>query len=225
VGDSVLLSDLLLARLQTGLAVDKADGRARLLDRARPLLGNVPGGVFWDLMVSELATLCHLPEERVRRHLTTSGTRPTSSPRHELASVSRTPVRYAIALLLYKPGLAAGIENPQSLASIPEPGVKLLAEILEIVRESPHINLAGILERYRDTEHEAALRRLSQWRPEIADERLVTELRDTIDRLRQRNAPRRQLLEKLARGETLSETEIETLRRLGSNAPASGPDS
>jgi hypothetical protein len=70
-----------------------------------------------------------------------------------------------------------------------------------------------VLERYRGTEHEAALTRLSRWAPEIPDEKLARELADTVERLLQRHGSARLLLDKMARGESLSEDERETLRR------------
>ena len=133
-------------------------------------------------------------------------------------------MRYAIALLLYQPGLAAEIAEPSTLASIPEPGVLLLMEMLEIARNSPHMNGAGMLERFRGTEHEAALSRLSTWKPEIPDEGLGAEMLETIRRLRERNAPQRRLLNRLARGEALSEGELSALRQTGGNGRQTDED-
>jgi uncharacterized coiled-coil DUF342 family protein len=66
--------------------------------------------------------------------------------------------------------------------------------------------------------------RLSEWTPEIPDQRLAEELRGTISRLRERNTPHRQLLEKLARGDPLSKEELTALRHIGAKGPSPSTD-
>jgi DNA primase len=209
--DATLLSAFLTENLTAGLDATKPDGRAGILERARPLLGAVPGGAFWELMVNTLSDLTHLAPERVKHLLI--GKDGSPAKQRERASPTRTPVRHAVALLLYRPGLAATIEEPETLRRVREPGVPLLVELLEMGRASPNLTTAGVLERYRGTEHEAALTRLSRWAPEIPDEKLARELADTVERLLQRHGSARLLLDKMARGESLSEDERETLRR------------
>jgi hypothetical protein len=67
--------------------------------------------------------------------------------------------------VLYRPGLAAEIEIPSVLASVPERSADLLADLLEIADDNPHLNGVAMIERYRDSEHWESLSRLCQWQP------------------------------------------------------------
>lgn len=204
------LSEFLLHSVSEGIDLNTADGRAQLLERARPKLAPVPTGIFLELLLQSLADRTHQPIERVRRQLAAPGNRPAPRPR---VAVNRTAIRHGIALLLHRPALATEVEMPSDIAAIPEPGAALLAELLEISRSHPHLSGAALVERYRDSEHWEALARLCEWEPEIPEHRLSLELADTLRRLRERHAPRRLLLDKLARGEPLTDAERDELRQ------------
>jgi DNA primase len=215
------LSDFMLQTLGEGIEVATPDGRARMLERARPLLNRVPGGAFWELMVERLATLTHMSADRVRRLLMDKHAGSAAKPIPS-TNVNRTPVRHAIALLLYKPELAAQAPDPELLRTVPERGVPLLLELLEMLRSNPHIHTGAILERYRDTPQEQALAKLAQWSPQIPDEHLAEELHDTLSRLTARHTSRHALLDKLARGETLSAEERDALKQMPRQSEESG---
>jgi DNA primase len=219
------LSDVMLQTLGDNIEIATPDGRARLLERARPLLNRIPGGAFWELMVERLAALTHMSADRVRRLLTERGAESGprgSENRPQGANVHRTPVRHAIALLLYKPDLAAGLSELDLLQQVPERGIPLLLELLEMARANPQIHTGAILERYRDTPQEQALVKLAEWSPEIPDQHLEAELRDTLARLTARHTDRRVLLDKLAKGEPLSPQERETLKQTARRREESG---
>jgi DNA primase len=205
------LSEFLMEQLSQEADLNSREGRARVLERAKPFLAEVPAGAFRELLHESLGDISHQPVEMVRRIVTGTGAprRVAQAP----VDTHRTVVRHAIALLLHRPGLAAEIEIPSELASVPERGAGLLANLLEIARDNPHLNGAAMIERYRNSEHWEALSRLCQWQPEIPEERLRDELADTLRRLRERHTPHRAILEKLAHGETLNELEREILRR------------
>ena len=204
------LSEFFLRTVSEGIDLSTADGRAQLLERARTKLARVPAGIFLELLMQTLADRTHQPVERVRRQLAEPGGGQAPRPR---VAVNRTAVRHGIALLLHRPALASEVELPEDLAAIPEPGATLLAELLEISRSHPHLSGAALVERYRDSEHWEALARLCEWEPEIPEDRLSVELADTLRRLRERHAPRRLLLDKLARDEPLTDAEREALRQ------------
>ncbi|MCB1637896.1 MAG: DNA primase, partial [Thiothrix sp.] len=97
--------------------------------------------------------------------------------------IRKTPVRYAITLLLYDPGLAALVENPEKMLVWDLPGIDLLLQLVEIIEDNPHIHSAGLLERFRGTGHEKALGNLVAWQPAQADAALLQ--REFQDCLRQ----------------------------------------
>ncbi|MCB1622873.1 MAG: toprim domain-containing protein, partial [Thiothrix sp.] len=98
-------------------------------------------------------------------------------------AIRKTPVRYAITLLLHDPGLAAQVENPEKMLTWELPGVELLLQLVEIIEDNPHIHSAGLLERFRGTGHEKILGNLMAWQPARADAALLQ--REFQDCLRQ----------------------------------------
>ena len=212
---AVPLADHLFAELRAQADPNTLAGRARLAELARPLLEKLPEGHFRDLMVERLRQEAQLMHTRLR--LPSGGT--VDLARHNL-QLTRTPLRKAIALLLYRPELARAVVADDPALRGGEPGVKLLAELIGGLRANPDLSIAALLERYRDTREGAILERLAQWRLEIPEEeyQFEQEFADIVTYLRRRNDPREHLLETLLlRGtpRALSIEEREELRSLG----------
>ena len=215
LGQATPLADYLFAELRGQTDPETLAGRARLAELARPLLEKLPDGHFRDLM-----------GERLRREAGLTATRLRSPPAAPSRAdrnlrLTRTPLRKAIALLLYRPELAQqAMVNDSTLLDNGEPGTKLLAEVIEILRNHPHLSVATLLERYRDTREGAVLERLAAWKPEVPEEdyQFEAEFADILAYLRRRADPREQLPEILLRRgvpSALSAEEREALRNLG----------
>ena len=147
-------------------------GRARLAERARPLLEQIPDGAFRDLMHQRLGELSGL---QARVSATASATPATSSRQHP---AKRSLVRTAIALLLTQPELALEVHPPFGFASLDQPGIPLLLELLDLCRSRPGIVTAAILEHFAERDEGKALHKLAMtefpgepdvWRTEFAD--------------------------------------------------------
>ncbi len=87
--------------------------------------------------------------------------------------VKKTPVRYAITLLLHAPELAVWVEHPEKLLECELPGLELLVKLVEMIETHPHIHSAGLLEQFRDTPYEKILLKLMNWQPQEADEQVL----------------------------------------------------
>lgn len=151
------LSELLFHHLAAQVDMISADGRARLATLAKPLIAQVPTGIYRDMLEQRLATLTGITPKPHRPR----GQRPAPEPViHRPTRPSR--VAQAIALLLDHPELAQRITDlPDDWRRLDNPGVVVLGEILECVAAHPGINKATLLERWRDHEHFAYLQRLS----------------------------------------------------------------
>jgi len=124
-------------------------------------------------------------------------------------------------LLLYRPELAQqAMVNDSTLLDSGEPGTRLLAELIETLRDHPQLSVAALLERYRDTAEGAILERLAAWEPEAPPEsfQFNAEFADILAYLRRRDDPREHLPDILLRRgapSALSTEEREALRNLG----------
>lgn len=181
------LADYLFAELRTRANPDTLAGRARMAEFARPLLEKLPEGHFRDLMEARLQRDAQLVHTRLRPPT------PIRIVDHN-ALLTRTPLRKAIALLLYRPELAQiAPTDDAALRNSNQPGVKLLVDLLDILRNQPQLRAAALLERYRETREGAILERLAQWKlePELTEDQFdfETEFADILDYLRRHDHP------------------------------------
>ena len=179
------LADYLFASLQAQLDTQSLEGRAQLAALATPLLERLPAGYFRDLLEERLQRVAQLPQSRL-----TQSSAPTSIPRHA-QTLTATPLRKALALLLYQPQLLQRIPD-SAIAPLREreqPGLPLLLEVLDLLRDQPQLATAALLERYRATPQGEILQRLAQWspEPEVADQfDCVQEFADIMQHLQRR---------------------------------------
>ena len=212
------LADYLFAELRTRADPATLEGRARFAELARPLLEKLPEGHFRDLMAARLQQDAKLVQTRLRPHAPVP-IRPTDRN----APLTRTPVRKAIALLLYRPELAQAVPvEDATLRESRQPGVKLLADLVELLQRHPQLRAAAVLERYRDTREGAILERLAQWtpEPELSEDQFgfAAEFADILDYLRRQGEAGELRVETLLhRGapSALNAEERETLRNFG----------
>lgn len=210
--DATPLSDFFFDTLSADVNLSTLDGKARLAERARPLLAQIPDGAFADLMADALkartgvgtgsaAPASHLPPPR-----TSGRARPLPTPRRSL-------VRGVIELLLQQPALALLATPPYPFASLDQPGVPLLLELLDAVHARPDINTGVLLEQFADHPQAGALRTLaSQSLP--GDESVWTlEFRDALTAL-ERLAVQQRIDQLQARVLDLDEEEKQELRQL-----------
>lgn len=99
--------------------------------------------------------------------------------------VRKTPVRYAITLLVHSPELTTEIEHPEKLLDWGLPGLDLLVKLVATIEEFPEMHAAALLERFRDTPHEKTLLKLMLWQPQSSDEALLRrEFQDCLRRMK-----------------------------------------
>jgi DNA primase len=153
---AVPLSEFFYGEQSKDVNLGTLDGRARLAERARPMLEKIPDGAFRDLMQQRLTELTGVGALRVVAPPPESPatTRGPSSPHR------RSLVRTAIALLLQQPALAQLLQAPYLFSALRQPGVPLLMELLQLCRERPEITAGVVLEHFTGREEAAALHKL-----------------------------------------------------------------
>jgi DNA primase len=206
IKEAMPLSDYFYGELSQDIGMGSLDGRARLAERARPLLGRLPDGAFRDLMTQEL-------EKRsgVSTRLQTGPTQPRAVQRP--AAAQRSLVRSAIALLLAQPGIADEVTKPYKFLQLDRPGVPLLAELLDLARSRAGINSARLVEHFAERPEYPALQKLMATMTVGEPEIQRTEFLQALARMEhQALIQRRDMLS--ARLQQLTEEEKAELRRL-----------
>ncbi|MGH8397626.1 MAG: DNA primase [Gammaproteobacteria bacterium] len=160
---AVPLSSFLLDSLAAQTDLGSLDGRARLVELARPYLARLPTGVYREMLSAELAQRAQVGLEKLTM-LDQQASRVTPPRRAAVQSQPgrRTPVRTAIVLLLNQPALAALAGDPAALDGLGLKGAEVLKALLEFALAHPHITGAGLLEHWRGTEIGTYLMKLAQ---------------------------------------------------------------
>ncbi len=156
--EAVPLSEFFYAQLSADVNLSSLDGKARLAERCKPLLAQIPDGAFGDLMQQRLTELTgvgarasapqvHVPMQRAR-----GGSATAQKP---------SLVRSAIQHLLHRPAMALELPPPDRYADARQPGIELLHELVLLVRERPEIGTGGLLEHFAGRDESAALQKLA----------------------------------------------------------------
>jgi DNA primase len=219
IGDAVHLSDFLFDHLASELDIDSIDGRARLVDQARPLLARLPDSVFRQLMIERLGEIARTDATRLEARLNNPAEKEKPNrarPAPPLAQHSgKSPVREAIAILLHQPELAQQLDALPFPSSEQLPGIPLLTELFELLQQRPGLNTGSVLEHWRGREEARYLSKLAQWKPLADDIDLESELRGHLGRITRLLAERRigQLLDDEGK-QMLNDKEKQELKEL-----------
>jgi DNA primase len=222
--DATPLSEFFFAEVGKDVNLASLDGKARLAERARPLLGQIPEGAFRDLMYAELERI-----SGVKTRLLDGGGNVTAGASANAAGgraarpQQRSLVRAAITLLVQQPSLASAFEPPWAFAALRQPGIALLIELLDFCRARPEITTGALLEHYAEREEARALQKLAVVEFPGGEREARAELGDAIAQLERQTV--RQRRDDLTRGQaegSLSEVEKDELRRLLADKGARG---
>jgi DNA primase len=227
--NGLALSQFLIGELSAKVDLESVDGRARLAELARPLLSEIPPGVYKELLIGELAESVGLSAAKLETIISSgkpkavegAGQRRSTSMSGSRRAQPNKPsaVRRALTLLLHHPDAAIDL-NVEDLAGIARPGIDLLRDLIETVQAEPAMTTAGLLERWRNHEEGRHLGKLvAVEMPEDEDFDPAAELTDSLRQLAAAGA-RDQidlLIEKQRLG-SLSEEEKDELRSLGRRA-------
>jgi DNA primase len=187
------LSEYLVAHLTAAIDVSHADGKARFVAEARPLLERVPAGPYRELLLDRLAQAIGVSAERFMAIVGPVATPESSNApvqQARRASTARSAgrgglVRQAVQNLLHFPVIAAriGAADRNGLDAVAEPGIEVLRELLDAIEAQPAQHAAQLLERWRDQPLGERLSRLAAEPSMLEDEQaagdeLVTAIRE-----------------------------------------------
>lgn len=173
------LSDYLLQTLQTDLDMNTLEGRARLAEKAKPWLADLPPGPLRELIADELQRRTGVSGE------TTAPPPPAPRPRDQGDNGEQPrPVRRALQLLLEHPRLADRVEHMGQLAQVQRPGMSLLLEVVDYFQEHPDAHAGHLIQRYEGQQEGGWLQQLAVGGLALDEEAMAAEFDDIILRLR-----------------------------------------
>ncbi len=211
------LSSYLIDHLTSQVDMETPAGQAKLSELSKPLLSQLPEGVFRELMQKKLSALVG-----VKLSLDISSPRPQRRvvPKRRGDRQTVTPLRQAITLLIQHPELALLQKLPSGWRRLESTGSKLLVELLELIENRPTLTSIQLVERWRERDEHSHLNRLVTTDLQIPAEGIEAEFRGTLSRLEEqlREDELEQLLTK-AETEGLNPIEKQQLTKLLSGQP------
>ncbi|MBB1118046.1 DNA primase [Stenotrophomonas sp. W1S232] len=210
------LSQFFFDQLSSDINLATLDGRARLAERAKPLLAQIPDGAFGDLMRQQLGQLTGVggTSSANANFVPAPPRTPARPPAQGDGAQKRSLVRAAVALLLQQPALAQALDG-HHFAGLRQPGVELLIEMLGIIDARPDISTGALIAHFEGRQEQQWLNTLAtqtlpgdvdSWRQELQDAVAQLEKQLLLQRLEE--------LQAKARGQGLDDTDKYELREL-----------
>lgn len=164
-------SEYLFKQLTDEADISGIGGRAKLVETARPMLSQMPEGIYRKLMFEQLEKLGRV--DLSQPQTTTTARFKSKRQSSKQTKTAMTPVRKAITYLLHQPGIAKkwneSSNNIDILKNLDLPGMNLLLEVLEILRVNPDLSTSALIERWRETPSGNHLAKLASEQPELDD--------------------------------------------------------
>jgi len=228
---TVPLSEYLVEGLSKQADLSNPDGRARFSGLARPLLEKLSprAGVYRELLLDSIAKVIGVQRQRLEGLLSSGGAAssratadPTAMPRNQArtrTSAGRgSLVRQAVVRLVRFPEIAGQVsaEERKGLNACEEPGIELLRELLDDLRERPVKISAQVIERWADKPDGDVLQKLLQLEEVIPDKDVAAqELRGALVKLAATVTARRlEALEEKSRWTRLDPEELKEFQEL-----------
>ena len=181
------LSEYLVTHLCESIDISHADGKARFVAEARPLLERVPPGTYRELLLDRLAEAIGVSAGRFMTIVgpmtdatsadTSAANRPAGQSRAARSTGRGKLLRQAVQNLLHFPATAAKVSAKERslLDAVDEAGIEVLRELLDVLHEQPAAHTAQLLERWRDQPLGERLARLAAEPSILADEQAAGE--------------------------------------------------
>jgi DNA primase len=160
-------------------AVDMAsiDGRAKLVELARPQVDMIPPGVFHDMMFSRLEALA---QHRLVRARSRAPEGSGKVPIGRKPAQQRTPMRLALAHLVQNPSLAVLAEDMNRFSGCDLPGIEIYRELVDFCAKHPHMTTAQLLEFWHEHPARSHLITLATWQFPGEEKALAQEFQDAV---------------------------------------------
>jgi len=188
------LSEYFFGHFSSELNLSEMEGRAQLVNKAKPYLEKLPESVFKEMMFARLKELSGWVGLDVLENATTLASKQASkqsSKQHSKAGGKRpqdngrlSSARTAIALLVQNPRLAELLEQREiDWSELEFPGASLFKSIQLMIADKNPANAAVLVECYRDAAEEKPIKALALLDLQVPDDKIDRVFCDAMDRL------------------------------------------
>jgi len=157
---SVPLSDFLISELKSRVDLSSTEGRAKLMQQAKPLVKQIAAPMLSLLIRKELAQLVGVSQQELDANFEIRS-QVVSAPARRAVPATRSILRTVLELLIVEPRFAAIIKHGDlteavGVAGVDQADLQALAAVLEVVGNGEvMVNLGEV---FRGSPHESAVR-------------------------------------------------------------------
>ncbi|MFZ2311866.1 MAG: DNA primase [Methylobacter sp.] len=216
------LSEYFFGHFSNKLNLSEMEGRAQLVNKAKPYLEKLPESVFKEMMFARLKELSGWASLDVLENAATFASKqsskqdPRAGRKGHQDNGRLSSARVAIALLVQNPRLAEALEQREiDWSELEFPGVALFKNILQMIEDKNPANSVVLVECYRDAAEEKSIKALALLDSQVSDDKIDAVFFDSLDRLliQARETALTRLLNK-GKTEGLDTEEKEALRKM-----------
>lgn len=213
INQAIPLSVFFFDHLKTLAPSTTTENRAYLLQKAIPLLQQIPGPALQQLMLDQLANLTQLS---VNTMMQLYKQKPTPTKAKLTQPPSSSHLTYAISLLLHNPKFSIEVTERQVFEENALPGYELFNKLLTQCDEYASLPLASLLAPWQGTKVGERLLSLATQTLTIPLEGQLAEFKDVLKRLNQQVSEKKleELLQKAQNLGELTKKEKNDLQQL-----------
>ncbi len=180
------LSDYFFEHISEKLNLSEMEGRAQLVGNAKPYIEKLPQGIFREMMLSRLKTISGISTLNTLE-ITAKSKAPYTEKKISIIATHSAPAksaRTAIALLLQNPRLIHNLNQKDfNWDELEIRGIELFKNIQQVILTKSTINTAILIEHYRNTANEKAVKALASLDLYVSENNIDMVFTDTLNSL------------------------------------------
>ena len=163
------LSDFLIDKISENIDLKSIDGKARLAERAKPLISKIPDGIFKELIIEKLSISVNISSKKLTALISKVNKKESMKPKtrsftkmmnQKSSKAQPSIIKKSIMLILNYPEAAKSIKT-HDFKDYKKPGIKILLKLIKTTQEEANINAASLIERWRDDDEGKHLAKLA----------------------------------------------------------------
>lgn len=212
IKQAIPLNRLFFDSLVKDLNLLRPAGKTQLINLAKPFLQKMSEGSYKQILIEDLARLTHIEPHRLNQLITDQF---KNTPQEPMMTITRTPMRVAVALLLQHPEIYAQSMSQMNLELLDAQEHEILLQLLSQLALNPKANTATLIEAWRNHSYFDFINKLAAWDHQVPELELVKEFIDIMFFLQKQNRELsiRQLINK-SRQHGLNEAEKMKLQEM-----------
>jgi DNA primase len=180
---SINLSSMLIEHLLNQVDLSSVDGRARLVELARPYVNKLQSEVYATLLLQELARYARIDEPRLRRMLEARPTTGTEVQVHRVKQGQLSLPQRAISMLLQQPSLVCHVKGARDYLALNDANTALLAAVASCLQTHGELSMGQVLSLWTNEQEAKMLAQLAALSNMLTEEETEEEFKGIISQL------------------------------------------